>query len=127
MVIAFVQFTNALEYMMFSPVLHLWLQISLCSCHLSQAMYPVCNIWSRPVGNYRLYWIDRCNKKHFLIANMVPLAMATLLTTFTTSFPLLSIALLRRDWLAVRQMAVGITILIKPHNWLTLRGKCWRR
>lgn len=41
MVIAFVQFTNALEYMMFSPVLHLWLQISLFPSP-SQAMYPVC-------------------------------------------------------------------------------------
>lgn len=53
MVIAFVQFTNALEYMMFSPVLHLWLQISLFR-HLLRLCIRYVHIWSRPVGNYRL-------------------------------------------------------------------------
>jgi predicted MFS family arabinose efflux permease len=57
-------------------------------------------------GIIAFYWVDRCNKKRFLIANMVLLAMATLLTTFTTSFPFLHCAF-SQDWLAVRQWGWG--------------------
>lgn len=53
LVIAFVQFTNALEYMIFSPVLHLWPRISLFPSP-SQAMYPVCTPLEPSCRGYRL-------------------------------------------------------------------------
>ena len=106
MVIAFVQFTNALEYMMFSPVLHLWLQISLFPSP-SQAMYPVCTHLEPSCRELSPFTGLIVAIRSFLIANMVLLAMATLLTTFTTSFLFFLHCASSQDWLAVRQWLWG--------------------
>ena len=112
MVIAFVQFTNALEYMMFSPVFTFMaadFAVPVTFSGYVSGMYTSGAVLS---GIIAFYWIDRCNKKHFLIANMVLLAMATLLTTFTTSFPLLLTLRFFAGLVGGTTMAVGITILI---------------
>lgn len=97
LVIAFVQFTNALEYMMFSPVFTFMaadFAVPVTFSGYVSGMYTSGAVLS---GIIAFYWVDRCNKKRFLIANMVLLAMATLLTTLTTSFSSSSyIALFRR-------------------------------
>ncbi|CAM3849802.1 MFS transporter [Klebsiella pneumoniae] len=122
MVIAFVQFTNALEYMMFSPVFKFMaadFAVPVTFSGYVSGMYTSGAVLS---GIIAFYWIDRCNKKHFLIANMVLLAMATLLTTFTTSFPLLLTLRFFAGLAGGTTMAVGITILIN-HTPADLRGK----
>ena len=122
MVIAFVQFTNALEYMMFSPVFTFMaadFAVPVTFSGYVSRMYTSGAVLS---GIIAFYWIDRCNKKHFLIANMVLLAMATLLTTFTTSFPLLLTLRFFAGLVGGTTMAVGITILIN-HTPADLRGK----
>ncbi len=122
MVIAFVQFTNALEYMMFSPVFTFMaadFTVPVTFSGYVSGMYTSGAVLS---GIIAFYWIDRCNKKHFLIANMVLLAMATLLTTFTTSFPLLLTLRFFAGLVGGTTMAVGITILIN-HTPADLRGK----
>ena len=122
MVIAFVQFTNALEYMMFSPVFTFMaadFAVPVTFSGYVSGMYTSGAVLS---GIIAFYWIDRCNKKHFLIANMVLLAMATLLTTFTTSFPLLLTLRFFAGLVGGTTMGVGITILIN-HTPAYLRGK----
>lgn len=122
MVIAFVQFTNALEYMMFSPVFTFMaadFAVPVTFSGYVSGMYTSGAVLS---GIIAFYWIDRCNKKLFLIANMVLLAMATLLTTFTTSFPLLLTLRFFAGLVGGTTMAVGITILIN-HTPADLRGK----
>lgn len=110
MVIAFVQFTNALEYDV-QPCLHLWLQISLFPSP-SQAMYPVCTHLEPSCRELSPFTGLIVAIRSILIANMVLLAMATLLTTFTTSFPLLLTLRFFAGLVGGTTMAVGITILI---------------
>lgn len=122
MVIAFVQFTNALEYMMFSPVFTFMAADFAVPVTFSGYVSGMYTSGAFLSGIIAFYWIDRCNKKHFLIANMVLLAMATLLTTFTTSFPLLLTLRFFAGLVGGTTMAVGITILIN-HTPADLRGK----
>lgn len=122
LVIAFVQFTNALEYMMFSPVFTFMaadFAVPVTFSGYVSGMYTSGAVLS---GIIAFYWVDRCNKKRFLIANMVLLAMATLLTTFTTRFPLLLALRFFAGLVGGTTMAVGITILIN-HTPADLRGK----
>ncbi|MDU2477600.1 MAG: MFS transporter [Klebsiella sp.] len=124
LVIAFVQFTNALEYMMFSPVFTFMaadFAVPVTFSGYVSGMYTSGAVLS---GIIAFYWVDRCNKKRFLIANMVLLAMATLLTTLTTSFPLLLTLRFFAGLVGGTTMGVGvgITILIN-HTPADLRGK----
>lgn len=122
LVIAFVQFTNALEYMMFSPVFTFMaadFAVPVTFSGYVSGMYTSGAVLS---GIIAFYWVDRCNKKRFLIANMVLLAMVTLLTTLTTSFPLLLTLRFFAGLVGGTTMGVGITILIN-HTPADLRGK----
>ncbi|MDT1894047.1 MFS transporter, partial [Acinetobacter baumannii] len=79
----------ALEYMMFSPVFTFMaadFAVPVSFSGYVSGMYTSGAVLS---GIIAFYWVDHCNKKRFLIANMVLLAKATLLTTFITRFPLL--------------------------------------
>lgn len=65
MVIAFVQFTNALEYMMFSPVFTFMaadFAVPVTFSGYVSGMYTSGAVLS---GIIAFYWIDRCNKKLF--------------------------------------------------------------
>jgi len=69
-VMAFIQFTNALEYMMFNPVFAFMaadFAVPVTFSGYVSGMYTSGAVIS---GVIAFYWIDRFNKKLFLIANM---------------------------------------------------------
>jgi len=121
-VIAFVQFTNALEYMVFNPVFVFMatdFAVPVSFSGYVSGMYTLGAVLS---GVIAFYWIGHFNKKKFLIANMALLGLLTLLTTFTSSFSLLLVLRFCAGLVGGTTMGVGISILINnaPPN---LRGK----
>ena len=122
LVIAFVQFTNALEYMVFNPVFVFMatdFAVPVSFSGYVSGMYTLGAVLS---GVIAFYWISHFNKKKFLIANMVLLGLLTFLTTFTSSFSLLLALRFCAGVVGGTTMGVGISILINnaPPN---LRGK----
>lgn len=122
LVIAFVQFTNALEYMVFNPVFVFMatdFAVPVSFSGYVSGMYTLGAVLS---GVIAFYWIDHFNKKHFLIANMALLGLLTLLTTCISSFSLLLALRFCAGLVGGTTMGVGISILINnaPPN---LRGK----
>lgn len=121
-VMAFIQFTNALEYMMFNPVFAFMaadFAVPVSFSGYVSGMYTSGAVLS---GIIAFYWIGRFNKKRFLIANMALLGLLTLLTTFTSSFSLLLTLRFCAGLVGGTTMGVSISILINlaPTN---LRGK----
>lgn len=121
-VMAFIQFTNALEYMMFNPIFAYMaadFAVPISFSGYVSGMYTSGAVIS---GIVAFYWIGRFNKKRFLIANMALLGLLTLLTTFTSSFSFLLTLRFCAGLVGGTTMGVGISILINyaPTN---LRGK----
>jgi predicted MFS family arabinose efflux permease len=121
-VMAFIQFTNALEYMMFNPVFAFMAADFVVPVSFSgyvSGMYTSGAVLS---GIIAFYWIGRINKKRFLFVNMALLGILTFLTTFTSSFSLLLALRFCAGLVGGTTMGVGISILINlaPAN---LRGK----
>ncbi|ANS42915.1 MFS transporter [Serratia inhibens] len=121
-VMAFIQFTNALEYMVFNPVFAFMaadFAVPVSFSGYVSGMYTSGAVLS---GVIAFYWIGHFNKKRFLIANMALLGLLTLLTTFTSSFSLLLTLRFCAGLVGGTTMGVGISILINnaPTH---LRGK----
>lgn len=121
-VMAFIQFTNALEYMMFNPVFAFMAADFVVPVSFSgyvSGMYTSGAVLS---GIIAFYWIGRFNKKRFLFVNMALLGILTFLTTLTSSFSLLLALRFCAGLVGGTTMGVGISILINlaPAN---LRGK----
>lgn len=121
-VIAFVQFMNALEYMVFNPIFVFMatdFAVPVSFSGYVSGMYTLGAVLS---GIIAFYWIDHFNKKRFLIINMALLGLLTLLTTCTSSFSLLLVLRFCAGLVGGTTMGVGISILINnaPPN---LRGK----
>lgn len=121
-VMAFIQFTNALEYMMFNPIFAFMaadFAVPVSFSGYVSGMYTSGAVLS---GVIAFYWIGHFNKKRFLIANMALLGLLTLLTTFTSSFSLLLALRFCAGLVGGTTMGVGTSILINnaPAN---LRGK----
>ncbi|AGP44461.1 MFS transporter [Serratia plymuthica] len=121
-VMAFIQFTNALEYMAFNPVFAFMaadFAVPVSFSGYVSGMYTSAAVLS---GVIAFYWIGHFNKKRFLIANMTLLGLLTLLTTFTSSFSLLLTLRFCAGLVGGTTMGVGTSILINnaPAN---LRGK----
>lgn len=121
-VMAFIQFTNALEYMAFNPVFAFMaadFAVPVSFSGYASGMYTLAAVIS---GLIAFYQIDRFDKKRFLMTNMALLGLLTLLSTFTTSFSLLLILRFCAGLVGGTTMGVGISILINnaPPN---LRGK----
>lgn len=121
-VIAFIQFTNALEYMVFNPVFVFMatdFAVPVSFSGYVSGMYTLGAVLS---GIIAFYWIDHFNKKRFLIINMALLGLLTLLTTCISSFSLLLALRFCAGLVGGTTMGVGISILINnaPPN---LRGK----
>jgi len=121
-VMAFIQFTNALEYMMFNPVFAFMaadFAVPVSFSGYVSGMYTSGAVLS---GILAFYWIGRFNKKRFLFVNMALLGLLTFLTTFTSSFSLLLALRFCAGLVGGTTMGVGISILINlaPAN---LRGK----
>ena len=122
MAMAFIQFTNGLEYMMFNPVFAFMAADFVVPVSFSgyvSGMYTAGAVIS---GVLAFYWISRFNKKYFLIVNMALLGLLTFLTTFISSFSSLLILRFCAGLVGGTTMGVGISILINnaPTN---LRGK----
>ena len=122
LVIAFVQFTNALEYMVFNPVFVFMATDFAVPVSFSGYVSGMYTLGAVISGVIAFYWIDHFNKKHFLIANMALLGLLTLLTTCTSSFSLLLAFRFCAGLVGGTTMGVGISILINnaPPNF---RGK----
>ncbi|ROP61701.1 putative MFS family arabinose efflux permease [Enterobacter sp. BIGb0383] len=121
-VMAFIQFTNALEYMMFNPVFAFMaadFAVPVSFSGYVSGMYTSGAVLS---GVIAFYWIGRFNKKGFLIANMALLGLLTLLTTFTSSFNVLLALRFCAGLVGGTTMGVGISILINNAP-ADLRGK----
>lgn len=121
-VIAFVQFTNALEYMVFNPIFVFMatdFAVPVSFSGYVSGMYTLGAVLS---GIIAFYWIDHFNKKRFLIINMALLGLLTFLTTCTSSFSFLLALRFCAGLVGGTTMGVGISILINnaPPN---LRGK----
>jgi predicted MFS family arabinose efflux permease len=83
---AFVQFTNALEYMALTPVFAFMadgFSVPVSFSGYVSGMYTLGAVLS---GIMAFYWIDLFNKKQFLFKNMVLLGALTFLSTLTTHF-----------------------------------------
>jgi len=122
LVMAFVQFTNALEYMMFNPIFAFMaadFSVPVSFSGYVSGMYTSGAVLS---GIMAFYWIGHFNKKRFLLANMALLGLLTLLTTFTSSFSLLLALRFCAGLVGGTTMGVGISILIN-HAPANLRGK----
>ncbi len=122
LIMAFVQFTNALEYMMFNPIFAFMaadFSVPVSFSGYVSGMYTFGAVLS---GIIAFYWIGRFNQKRFLIANMFLLGLLTLLTTFTASFSLLLAVRFCAGLVGGTTMGVGISILIN-HAPANLRGK----
>lgn len=121
-VIAFVQFTNALEYMVLNPIFVFMatdFAVPVSFSGYVSGMYTLGAVLS---GIIAFYWIDHFNKKRFLIINMVLLGLLTFLTTCTSSFSFLLALRFCAGLVGGTTMGVGISILINnaPPN---VRGK----
>lgn len=121
-VMAFIQFTNALEYMMFNPVFTFMaadFAVPVSYSGYVSGMYTAGAVIS---GVIAFYWIGGFNKKYFLIVNIALLGLLTLLTTFISSFSFLLTLRFCAGLVGGTTMGVGISILIN-HAPTNLRGK----
>ncbi|KFX05382.1 MFS transporter [Pectobacterium betavasculorum] len=121
-VMAFIQFTNALEYMALTPVFAFMadeFSVPVSFSGYVSGMYTLGAVLS---GIVAFYWIDLFNKKQFLIKNMVLLGALTFLSTLTTHFGTLLVLRFCAGLVGGTTMGVGTSILINcaPAN---LRGK----
>lgn len=121
-VIAFIQFTNALEYMMFNPIFAFMAADFAVPVSFSGYVSGLYTTGAVLSGIIAFYWIGRFNKKRFLIANMALLGLLTFFTTLTSSFSLLLTLRFCAGLLGGTTMGVGISILIN-HAPTHLRGK----
>ncbi|MBF7982054.1 MULTISPECIES: MFS transporter [Rahnella] len=121
-VMAFIQFTNALEYMALTPVFAFMadgFSVPISFSGYVSGMYTLGAVLS---GIIAFYMIDRLNKKQFLARNMVLLGALTFFTTLTTHFDTLLALRFCAGLVGGTTMGVGMSILINyaPAN---LRGK----
>ncbi|MCS3429887.1 MFS transporter [Klebsiella sp. BIGb0407] len=121
-VMAFIQFTNALEYMMFNPIFAFMAADFAVPVSFSGYVSGMYTLGAVLAGVIAFYWISRFNQKRFLIANMALLGLLTLLTTFTSSFSLLLTLRFCAGLVGGTTMGVGISILINNAP-TELRGK----
>lgn len=121
-VMAFIQFTNALEYMALTPVFAFMadgFSVPVSYAGYVSGMYTLGAVIS---GIAAFYCIHRFNKKTFLIKNMLLLGVLTFLSTLTTHFGILLALRFCAGLVGGTTMGVGTSILIN-HAPANLRGK----
>ncbi|MGO2088123.1 MAG: MFS transporter [Oceanisphaera sp.] len=121
-VTSFIQFTNALEYMVFNPIFTFMAGDFSVPVSFSGYVSGVYTLGAVLSGVAAFYWIDRFNKKRFLIINMALLGTLTLLITFTTNFSTLLTLRFCAGLVGGTTMGASTSLLINgtPAN---LRGK----
>ncbi|MBE0420749.1 MFS transporter [Pseudoalteromonas sp. AOP7-A1-14] len=121
-VTSFIQFTNALEYMVFNTIFTFMAGDFSVPVSFSGYVSGVYTFGAVLSGVFAFYWLDRFNKKRFLIINMALLGTLTLLITLTTNFGVLLILRFCAGLVGGTTMGASISLLINctPIN---LRGK----
>jgi len=121
-VMAFIQFTNALEYMLFNPVFAFMAADFAVPVSFSGYVSGIYTLGAVLSGIAAFYWIDLFNKKQFLFKNMMFLGALTFLSTLTTHFDTLLVLRFCAGLVGGTTMGVGTSILINyaPAN---TRGK----
>ncbi|ELQ6065516.1 MFS transporter, partial [Cronobacter sakazakii] len=122
LVIAFIQFTNALEYMAFTPVFTFMtdaLSVPVSFAGYASGIYTSGAVIS---GVAAFYWVERFNKKRFIFRNILLLGIFTCLCTVTTHFGTLLIIRFCAGLVGGTTMGVGMSILINSAP-ASLRGK----
>ncbi|MEO9269569.1 MFS transporter [Serratia ureilytica] len=112
LVIAFIQFTNALEYMVFNPIfLYMAADFSVPVSYAGyvSAAYTLAAVIS---GIGAFYWIGGVEKRRFLLLNVALLGVTTLLIAATQQFYLLLALRLLAGLLGGTTMGVGIGLLL---------------
>ncbi len=112
LVIAFIQFTNALEYMVFNPIfLYMAADFSVPLSYAGyvSAAYTLAAVIS---GIGAFYWIGGVEKRRFLLLNVALLGVTTLLIAATQQFYLLLALRLLAGLLGGTTMGVGIGLLL---------------
>ncbi|MFU0757668.1 putative MFS transporter [Serratia marcescens] len=112
LVIAFIQFTNALEYMVFNPIfLYMAADFSVPVSYAGyvSAAYTLAAVIS---GIGAFYWIGGVEKRRFLLFNVALLGVTTLLIAVTQQFYWLLALRLLAGLLGGTTMGVGIGLLL---------------
>lgn len=112
LVIAFIQFTNALEYMVFNPIfLYMTADFSVPVSYAGyvSAAYTLAAVIS---GIGAFYWIGGVEKRRFLLLNVALLGVTTLLIAATQQFYWLLALRLLAGLLGGTTMGVGIGLLL---------------
>lgn len=112
LVIAFIQFTNALEYMVFNPIfLYMAADFSVPVSYAGyvSAAYTLAAVIS---GIGAFYWIGGVEKRRFLLFNVALLGVTTLLIAATRQFYWLLALRLLAGLLGGTTMGVGIGLLL---------------
>ncbi|BEO70849.1 MFS transporter [Serratia marcescens] len=112
LVIAFIQFTNALEYMVFNPIfLYMAADFSVPVSYAGyvSAAYTLAAVIS---GIGAFYWIGGVEKRRFLLLNVALLGVTTLLIAAIQQFYWLLALRLLAGLLGGTTMGVGIGLLL---------------
>ncbi|MBK0002648.1 MFS transporter [Erwinia sp. S38] len=122
LVIALVQFANALEYMVFNPLfafMSIDFAVPVSYSGYVSGLYTAGAVIS---GFSAFYWLGRVNKKRFLMLNMALLGTLTVMATLTQSFGVLLILRFLAGMIGGTTMGVAIGLLINqtPSD---MRGK----
>lgn len=121
-IIAFIQFTNALEYMALTPVFSFMAEAFSVPVSFSGYVSGMYTLGAVLSGVAAFYWIDRFDKKRFLIQNMLLLGSLTFVSTFTTNFDMLLALRFCAGLVGGTTMGVGTSILIN-YSPVNMRGK----
>ena len=119
---AYIQFTNALEYMALTPIFAFMADEFLVPVSFSGYVSGMYTLGAVLSGIAAFYWVDRFNKKQFLIKNMLLLGALTFLSTLTTQFDYLLALRFCAGLVGGTTMGVGTSILINSAP-AHLRGK----
>ncbi len=112
LVIAFIQFTNALEYMVFNPIflyMAAGFSVPVSYAGYVSAAYTLAAVIS---GIGAFYWIGGVEKRRFLLLNVALLGVTTLLIAATQQFYWLLALRLLAGLLGGTTMGVGIGLLL---------------
>ena len=112
LVIALVQFANALEYMVFNPLfafMAIDFAVPVSYSGYVSGLYTAGAVIS---GFSAFYWLGRVNKKRFLMLNMAFLGALTVMATLTQSFGVLLILRFLAGMTGGTTMGVAIGLLI---------------
>lgn len=121
-IIAFIQFTNALEYMALTPVFSFMAEAFSVPVSFSGYVSGMYTLGAVLSGVAAFYWIDRFDKKRFLMQNMLLLGALTFASTFTTNFDTLLALRFCAGLVGGTTMGVGMSILINDSP-VNMRGK----